>query len=73
MDCEFQIEIQFNKHRVEHAVDEPLTIYLLKLKTKLDAVYQNDKDNDMVSWNWFIRLKDDLGSRVIWAWVNLLK
>ena len=48
MDCEFQIEIQFNKHRVECPIDETLRTYLSKLKTKLDAIIEKDSDNVMV-------------------------
>ena len=48
VDCEFQIEIQFNKYRVECPVDETLRIYLSKLKGKLDAVIEKDKDNEVV-------------------------
>jgi hypothetical protein len=49
VDCEFQIEIQFNKHRVERPIDEPLRIYLSKLKTRLiDAINKQDNDNEMV-------------------------
>ena len=49
VDCEFQIEIQFNKHKVECPVDETLRIYLSKLRAKLDAVIEKDKDNDVQS------------------------
>ena len=48
MDCEFQIEIQFNKYVVEHPIDETLKIYLSKLKGKLETIKDNDGDNEMV-------------------------
>ena len=60
VDCEFQIEIQFNKHKVECPVDETLRIYLSKLRAKLDAVIEKDKDNEVV--------RSCLGSLIIHAY-----
>ena len=48
VDCEFQIEIQFNKHKVEQPVDETMKIYLSKLKTKLDKITDNDSKTNTV-------------------------
>ena len=43
IECECQIEVQFIKYKVESAVDEAMKMYLLKMKTKLEALI--DKQN----------------------------
>ena len=73
MDSEFQIEIQFNKHRVECPIDETLRTYLSKLKTKLDAIIEKDSDNVMVFNLSKTKLNLFLLHSAIWFLFSLLK
>ncbi|XP_028395895.1 tetratricopeptide repeat protein 7B-like [Dendronephthya gigantea] len=42
IDCEYKIEIQFNKYKMESTTDPALKTYLLEIKTKLEKLVENE-------------------------------